>query len=541
MKVQPSVLVSILVLCFPMAPLHCLILVVALAVCSVRASIGPVTDLTLTSASVDPLGSGVQRDAIVFSQSSNVIGPLIVGNKGDNFKINVINNLNNDNMRKPTSIHWHGILQTGGQNWADGAAFVTQCPIAGGGHSFLYDFTEPEQAGTFWYHSHLSTQYCDGARGPFVIYDPQDAHASLYDVDDESTVITLADWSQTYAMDFTGVPPTTSTLINGLGRVSGGTASPLSVITVEAGKRYRLRFINIACDPWYRVSIDGHASLTIIEADGVSTTPVTAGYFDIYAAQRYSVILNANQAVGNYWIRASPTGTSTFTNGIDSAILRYVGAPVAEPTTTPNILANLLTEQSLTPLTNTGAPGPHYRGDPSVKVFNLNFTFDGTRYHVNGVDWVPPSMPVLLQILSGTQTAQTLLPAGSFLEINQGDIVELNFQTEIVSLVGGPHPFHLHGHTFYVIRSAGSLLDNWTSPPKRDVVSTGIITDLVTIRFVADNKGPWFLHCHIDWHLELGLALVFAESVDQWDGTIIPPSEWDQLCPIYDALPSDDQ
>lgn len=65
--------------------------------------------------------------------------------------------------------------------------------------------------GTFWYHSHYQAQYCDGLRGPFVIYDPNDPHRSLYDVDDgeirtlfstgstnsflvESTVITLADW-----------------------------------------------------------------------------------------------------------------------------------------------------------------------------------------------------------------------------------------------------------------------------------------------------------------------------------------------------------
>jgi iron transport multicopper oxidase len=68
-------------------------------------------------------------------------------------------------------------------NWADGGAFVNQCPIATG-NSFLYNFTPTNQAGTFWYHSHLSTQYCDGLRGPMVIYDPNDPHASLYDVDD---------------------------------------------------------------------------------------------------------------------------------------------------------------------------------------------------------------------------------------------------------------------------------------------------------------------------------------------------------------------
>jgi iron transport multicopper oxidase len=64
-----------------------------------------------------------------------------------------------------------------GTNWADGPAFVNQCPIASG-DSFLYDFTAADQAGTFWYHSHLSTQYCDGLRGPMVIYDPDDPHVS---------------------------------------------------------------------------------------------------------------------------------------------------------------------------------------------------------------------------------------------------------------------------------------------------------------------------------------------------------------------------
>ncbi len=38
--------------------------------------------------------------------------------------------------------------------------------------------------GTYWYHSHYGLQYCDGLRGPLVIYDPNDPHRHLYDVDD---------------------------------------------------------------------------------------------------------------------------------------------------------------------------------------------------------------------------------------------------------------------------------------------------------------------------------------------------------------------
>jgi iron transport multicopper oxidase len=77
--------------------------------------------------------------------------------------------------------------------------------------------------------------------------------------------------------------------------------------------------------------------------------------------------------------------------------------------------------------------------------------------------------------------------------------------------------------------------------PRRDVVNTGSSkNDNVTIRFVADNPGPWFLHCHIDWHLNAGLALVFAEDAADWQKDIPVPDAWKQLCVDYDnAAPSD--
>jgi len=60
----------------------------------------------------------------------------------------------------------------------------------------------------------------------------------------------------------------------------------------------------------------------------------------------------------------------------------------------------------------------------------------------------------------------------------------------------------LHGHAFHVVRSAGNTTYNYDNPVIRDVVSNGDPGDNVTIRFMTDNPGPWFLHCHIDWHLE---------------------------------------
>ena len=105
------------------------------------------------------------------------------------------------------------------------------------------------------------------------------------------------------------------------------------------------------------------------------------------------------------------------------------------------------------------------------------------------------------------------------------------------------------------MRSAGSDTYNYVNPAQRDVVSTGTSGDNVTIRFRTDNPGPWFLHCHIDYHLDAGLAIVFAEDVDDVSSDITPDCEcrflagaiimmtdgacftaaWDELCPTYNA------
>jgi iron transport multicopper oxidase len=52
---------------------------------------------------------------------------------------------------------------------------------------------------------------------------------------------------------------------------------------------------------------------------------------------------------------------------------------------------------------------------------------------------------------------------------------------------------------------------NLVNPPRRDVVGVG--GSEVRIRFKADNPGPWFLHCHIDWHLEAGEFTLRARFV----------------------------
>ncbi|KAJ7075749.1 laccase [Mycena belliarum] len=496
-------------------------------------------DLPVTNAIVAP--DGFPRSAI---QAGPFPGLNIVAMKGDTLHINVTNELHDLTMRQSTSIHWHGLFQarTGSE---DGPAFVNQCPIAPGQY-YQYNFGLAEQTGTYWYHSHLSVQYVDGARGTLVIY-PDDPLKHLWDVDDAGTIITLADWYHTPAAEAMEKfardghePVPDSGLINGIGRYVGGPEVPWAVVNVEAGKRYRLRVVNIAAYAGFTFSIDGH-SFDVIETDGIETRPRTVSSFDIFAAQRYSVVLTANQPVDNYWIRAPMVlkgGSDTLDPNNVKAILRYSGAPAVDPKTNQLVLqkGGGLREYELQTLIKPGAPG----GDaPADRVIDLDFDAAGPGlWEINGIPYVPPTLPTLLKIINGaTLESDFTTPEHTFV-LKPNQVVELRIHG---SNHGMAHPFHLHGHAFDVIKSASGPV-NYVDPPRRDVVA--VEKGGVIIRFLTDNPGPWFLHCHIDWHLEAGLAVVFAEAPEEQrignqSGIITP--EWRALCPAYLALPKDKQ
>ncbi|KAG1743114.1 laccase [Suillus lakei] len=428
--------------------------------------------------------------------------------------INVVNQLQDKNMPLSTSVHWHGIKQQK-TNWADGTSFISQCPIPPN-RSFLHQFSAANQTGTYWYHSHFHTQY----------------YRALTSVGTENTVITISDWyhDPTTVLDkIIGPVTNNSTLINGLGRYPGGPMSPLSVINVEQGKRYRFRVLGLSCDPSYNFTIDGH-TMTIIEADGVETVPETVDKLPVLAGQRYSVVVHANQPVANYWVRAASnllatqTFAQTFAGGMNQAILRYKGAPEEDPTSSPGPFVLPFNEAKLASLMNIPAPGVPGIGNADISL-NLVSNNVNNLFTINNVSYHSPPTPVLLQMLSGAQHPSDLLPIGSVYELRPNQVVEISIPFSATAL-GGPH-------SFAVVRVAGNNTPNFVNPIWRDTVSMGFTPgDNVTFRFVTDNAGPWFFHCHIDFHLNNGFAAVMAEARDQLP--IVSesiPDTWAALCP----------
>jgi iron transport multicopper oxidase len=126
-------------------------------------------------------------------------------------------------------------------------------------------------------------------------------------------------------------------------------------------------------------------------------------------------------------MRALPNvGTQGFSGGVNSAIFRYIGAPNSDPTTNQTTSVIPMNETNLHTLTNPGAPGNPVSGGADVNI-NLAIAFNATEllFTVNGATFQPPTVPVLLQILSGAKTASELLPTGSVYTLPRNKTVEL--------------------------------------------------------------------------------------------------------------------
>ncbi|CAG8434167.1 9205_t:CDS:10, partial [Scutellospora calospora] len=505
-------------------------------------------DFHLQQVSLAP--DGISRN--VWTVNGQYPGPMILANVGDQVIFTVMNNLG-----EPTSIHSHGILQKD-TNWYDGVPGVTQCPIPNGAN-FTYNFTVTEP-GTYWYHSHYIAQvhYVDGLFGPFIVQDPLDPYLSLYDFE---YVVTLNDWyhntssvllAEKMIPTYKGISPVPdSILISGLGQYNCSAAkgvpcnSSMAIPTyvVQSGKRYRFRIINTSADTPFLFSIDNHA-FTLIEVDGANTQPSTIQWLQINVGQRYSVIVNASQPVGNYFIRTNLFKLCTLTAGnttlnFDSAInwnvtgiLSYSGANNTAPTSTkfPDTIntctdvpdSNLIPLIANAPPTNISSSNSFtylitFGPDPvsQVGIFLVN----GNSFHLNFTS------PTLMQLDSGVSPQSfPLNDSVSSFDTTADSGVEL----VILNNITDPHPFHLHGHKFYIMgRGSGTAANtsayNLVNPPYRDT-ATLPAKGWMTIRFFADNPGVWLLHCHIEWHVEMGMVIQLAERLTDLKKLTVPSS-----------------
>ncbi|CAO1944416.1 unnamed protein product [Urochloa humidicola] len=201
------------------------------------------------------------------------------------------------------------------------------------------------------------------------------------------------------------------------------------------------------------------------------------------------------------------------------------------------------------PCVPTPTPSPSCQAIPIATMNNqsfvlpstvsmLNARYEGTPEGVYTADF-PARPPVAFDYTNATRklvggAAAALLfpgkPATRARKVGYNATVEMVLQN--TALVGREsHPMHLHGFNFFVLAQGFGNYDdasgrrrllNLRNPQQRNTIAvpTG---GWAVIRFVADNPGMWFMHCHIDSHLSIGLAMVFEVEDGPTPDTKLPP------------------
>ncbi|CAA6661731.1 unnamed protein product [Spirodela intermedia] len=473
-------------------------------------------------------------------------GPPIVAREGDRLLVKVINH-----SPYNLTLHWHGLRQLR-NGWADGPAYITQCPIRPG-QSYVYNFTVAGQRGTLWWHAHASW-----------------LRATIY-----GAIPGLADGGGPNVSD--------AYTINGLpGPLYNCSAKDVFRMKVRPGRTYLLRLVNAALNEDLFFAVAGH-NLTVVEADAVYVKPFVTETLMITPGQTTNVLLHTRPAFPNatFLIAAGPyvTGAGTFDGSVTAGLLQYLPPPPPPGSSSSPVIpikklrlfkpslpsfndTSFVTafnsrfrslrssefQSNKVPLTvdrhffftvglgtapcpaNRTCQGPNGAKFaaavnnisfilPATALLQAHFTGNGRLKGVYDGDF--PSRPLVPFNYTGPPPKNTLVSAATkVVELPFNTSVELVMQdTSILSAES--HPLHLHGFNFFVVGQGFGNFDpnkdpadyNLVDPVERNTVSVPA-GGWLAVRFLADNPGVWFMHCHLEVHTSWGLRMAW---------TLLPP------------------
>ncbi|WP_166223776.1 copper resistance system multicopper oxidase [Pseudomonas atagonensis] len=499
--------------------------------------------------------TGSPRTAMTINGS--LPGPLLRWREGDTVTLRVRNRL-----KDSTSIHWHGILLPANMDGVPGLSFHGIEP----GGVYVYQF-KVRQNGTYWYHSHSGLQEQAGVYGPLVI-DAREPEPFQYDrdyvvmlsdwsdedparmmntlkkqsdyynfhkrtvgdfindVSDKGWGATVADrkmWAQmnmnpTDIADVSGA--TYTFLMNGQAPDSNWTG------LFRPGEKLRLRLINGSAMTYFDVRIPG-LKMTVVAADGLHVKPVSVDELRIAVAETYDVIVEPDAEV--YTLFAQAMDRTGYARGTLAA---RAGLAAAVPALGPRPLVTMddmgmggMDHGSMDMSTmDHSAMGPMQShpdseknnplvdmqamstapklADPGLGLRNNGrrvLTYADLRSTFEDPDGRDPSRTVELHLTGHMEKF-----AWSFNGIKFSDAEPLllkygeRIRLVLVNDTMMTHPIHLHGMWSDLEDENGNF------QVRKHTIDMPPGTRR-SYRVTADALGRWAYHCHLLYHMEMGM------------------------------------
>ncbi|MGJ8677520.1 MAG: multicopper oxidase domain-containing protein [Akkermansiaceae bacterium] len=504
-------------------------------------------DLYITEKTISPAGKSVRALTV----NGGIPAPTLRFREGDIARITVHNQL----KKEETSSHWHGLLVP---NQYDGVPYLTTKPIKPGmSHTFEFELKHP---GTYWYHSHTGLQEQRGVYGSIVITPKSGERIET----DRDHVVVLSDWTNenpTKVMknlmrgsEIYAVKKKNAQSILGAAKAgklkeyferekSRMAAMDLSDVyydqfwangkteispKAKPGESVRLRFINAGASSYFYLS-SSTGDLKIIAADGVDVVPVKVPRILIGMAETYDVIVQVPMK-GRYEVRATAqdgSGHASIFLG-EGKLHPASDPPLANLYTMDEMLDGAMSSMMMDEKVDRVADRMMTDKDPEVVGINMDESLMKPR---------PPAPYAALRSVKNTQLPSSLplhemelrltgdmsryiwsfngktLSEDSKIVITRGERVRFKLINDTMM----HHPIHLHGHFFRLINGQGDY-----SPLKHTVDVPPMGRRI--IEFEANEEKDWFLHCHLLYHMDAGMARVisYAEQGPDHEPNIDP-------------------
>ncbi|MHA4978732.1 copper resistance system multicopper oxidase [Pseudomonas extremorientalis] len=502
--------------------------------------------------------TGRNRTALTINGS--LPGPLLRWREGDTVTVRVKNRL-----AEPTSIHWHGILLPSSMDGVPGLSFKGIEP----GGVFVYQFTLKQHGTYWYHsHSGFQEQQgvygplVIDPREPEPFTYQRDYVVMLSDWTDEDPVAlmkTLKKQSDYYNLH----KPTVGDFVRDVGKqgwsataadrlmwaqmkmnptdladVSGETYTYLLngqppernwTGLFRAGETLRLRFINGSAMSYFDVRIPG-LKMTVIAADGQPVQPVSVDEFRIAVAETFDVLVEPTAAA--YTLFAQSMDRSGYARG---TLALQAGAIASVPALDPrpwitmddmgmggmdhgamadmpdmagmdhramSMQAHPASEQG-NPLVDMQAMNPVPKlDDPGIGLRNNGrrvLTYADLRSTFEDPDGRDPSRTLELHLTGHMEKFAWSFNGVKFsdaepLQLTYGERVRLVLVNDTMM----SHPIHLHGLWSDLEDENGQFQvrkHTIDMPPG----------SRRSYRVTADALGRWAYHCHLLYHMEMGM------------------------------------
>jgi blue copper oxidase len=438
---------------------------------------GDVINLEIKN-STKQIFNGYETNTIGYN--GNYLGPTIILQKEQNVTMNVKNSLGDT-----TTTHWHG-LHVAPEN-------------DGGPHTFIYDgdtwspsFKVMDIAATYWYHPHLHmktmTQVMKGAAGLIIVQDSNENSLKLpreYAVDDIPLILNFTTIDNITKQFVMKDELDNTVLINGVNQ-------PLQEVPAQI---VRFRILNASSHRFFQFGLDDNRNFYQIASDaGLLDLPVKLTRVILGPGERAEILVDFTNQVGKeFYLKQFGTELPQGYPGGPLMRMGMGGGTMGELGPLDEKDFNIMKFKVIAPTNNAITEIP--------KSLNNNIILSQTGASIRNIEFSASPMNSMTNFfINGVQYKDDVINFSSTL--GKTEIWNITNRTMM------PHPFHVHGNSFYVLSVNGSIPPlNMTG--RKDVVVVpprmGNVRIITKYEDFTNDKIPFMYHCHILSHEDGGM------------------------------------